>query len=70
MTLAETIARNLRRVMEDRRIKAPELAERVNVTKVAVYGWLEGRPMTLENLEACADALQVQPSTLVRRHAA
>lgn len=67
MTLAETIANNLKRVMDERRYNAPELAAEVDVTKNAVYRWLAGEGMTIANLEACAKALRVQPSTLVRR---
>lgn len=67
MTLAETIGTNLRRVMDGRRLNAPELADRVGVTKVTVYNWLEGKGMTLDNLEACARELRVQPATLCRR---
>ena len=66
MNLAETIALNLRLVMSARRKNAPELAAGVGVTKAAVYGWLEGRAMTLENLEACARELRVSPAHLCR----
>lgn len=66
MNLAETIARNLRRVMEDRRINGAELAAGVGVTKAAVYRWLDGQAMTIENLEACAHELRVTPATLCR----
>ena len=45
---------------------SPELAAGVGVTKAAVYGWLEGRAMTLENLEACARELRVSPAHLCR----
>lgn len=67
MTLTQTIAINLRRCMEDRRFDAPYLAKQVGVTKAAVYRWLDGEGMTIANLDACAKALRVQPSTLVRR---
>lgn len=68
MNLTETIATNLRRVMDDRRFDAPYLAKQVGVTKAAVYRWLDGEGMTIANLEACSIVLRVQPSTLVRRN--
>lgn len=67
MSLANDIATNLRRLMDERRFDGPELATRVGVTKAAVYRWLDGEGMTIANLEACARELRVQPSTLVRK---
>lgn len=68
MNLNETIAANLRRLMEERRYDGPTFALEMGVTKGAVYQWLSGKAMSIANLELAAKILRVEPSTLVRRH--
>lgn len=66
MKLRRLIAKNLKRAMWEARMDAPTLANKVGITKAAVYRWLKGAPMTIDNLEAACKALRVAPSTMLR----
>lgn len=66
MKLRRTIAKNLKLAMWESRMDGATLARKVGVTKAAVYAWLRGEAMTLDNLEAACRVLRVAPSTMVR----
>ncbi len=64
-TLRENFARNLARLLHERRITNKALADSLGITGAAVTSWLHGRTSPeLSRLEAIAFKLRVEPLAL------
>lgn len=53
----------LERLLKERRIAVPDLAERLGISPAAVYKWLRGGPIGAENALRLGEILAVSPNT-------
>lgn len=64
--LQKTLGRNLRSVRQDRRLSQEALADLLNVHRTYIGGVERGeRNLSLQSVERIADALEVEPLSLL-----